>query len=238
MTQSHSRLSNSGLKSGNQVIFGIFFFQHNHAVLAYWVAEMCELSAILAIVFCAFTMRYYLDKNLDEHTLISLEKVIKSLAHTMEMTIFMILGLYAGQAEWKEHMDWELSLISLALCTIFRPIISCSLTAILNRYRTKKISTKDQMIMSLSGLRGGIAFFLIVLSNMNEVDGYPEGAKETFILATTFIVFFTGRFFTFGYFDYTLILSVKPTNVYWLSLQHWLSLQKKTIFFLQGIFHF
>ena len=92
--------------------------------------------------------------------------------------------------------------------------------------------------MSLSGLRGGIAFFLIVLSNMNEVDGYPEGAKETFILATTFIVFFTGRFFTFGYFDYTLILSVKPTNVYWLSLQHWLSLQKKTIFFLQGIFHY
>merc|ERR1712127_866776 len=55
----------------------------------------------------------------------------------------------------------------------------------------KKISAKDQMIMSLSGLRGGIAFFLIVLSNMNEVEGYPEGAKETFILATTFIVFFT-----------------------------------------------
>ena len=34
------------------------------------------------------------------------------------------------------------------------------------------------------------------------------------------------------------ILSVKPTNVYWLSLQHWLSLQKKNNFFSSRHFSF
>lgn len=157
--------------------------------LSYLIAEMFEMSAILSVVFCGFTMRYYVDKNLDEETLVTIERMTKVLAQVMEMTIFMVLGIYAGLADWKAHFDWVFSLTTLLFCSVWRPVFTIILTQILNSKRARKITWKDTFIMAFSGLRGGIAFSLIALSTVDLV--ISSEAKETLTQAVVFIVFFT-----------------------------------------------
>lgn len=161
------------------------------AYISYLLSEMLGWSAILSIVAAGFIMRYYLEKNLSHDTLHFIHSGIKLIAVICEMIIFVMLGMVAAISSWKTHFFWGFSLTALLFCTIFRPLYVVLLTWLLNKTRDqdKQISWKDQFIMSFSGLRGGIAFSLMSLSNLDfAIDG---NAKSAFILTTIFIVFFT-----------------------------------------------
>ena len=121
------------------------------------------------------------------HVIHSITKILSSIS---EMTIFVILGIVAAVSDWKRYFDWGFSLTALLFCTIFRPLFTIFLTWLLNFKRTRKMSWKDQFIMSFSGLRGGIAFSLMALTSAIK-DSINEEAKHTFLLTTIFIVFFT-----------------------------------------------
>ena len=159
------------------------------AYISYLLADMLKMSAILSVVMAGFVMRYYVEHNMSEETLHAIHAGTKLLSVISEMTIFVILGLVAAISNWQNHFDWAFSLTSLLFCSIFRPLFTILLTWILNYKRTRKISWKDMFIMSFSGLRGGIAFSLVSLSNIDHAVG--EDGKESFILTTIFIVFFT-----------------------------------------------
>lgn len=72
----------------------------------------------------------------------------------------------------------------------------CSCTAgvigqtwVLNRFRLIPLDKIDQVVMSYGGLRGAVAFALVVLLNGTQVK-----AKDYFVATTIVVVFFTVMF--------------------------------------------
>ena len=174
------------------VVFGFSY-------IAYLLAEMTETSSILAIVFCGFSMRFFIERNMNPKSISALHSMNKMMATIAEMTIFVMLGIAAAKANWAEHFYWKFSLVCLALCSVARPLVTFFLTYLLNKKRVDKLDWKDQFIMSFSGLRGGIAYSLIVLAIMEGAIPREEGVdphelgklEEAFMLTTIFIIFFT-----------------------------------------------
>lgn len=62
-------------------------------------------------------------------------------------------------------------------------------TWILNRFRLVPLDKIDQVVMSYGGLRGAVAFALVVL-----LDGQQVKAKDYFVATTIVVVFFTVMF--------------------------------------------
>lgn len=62
-------------------------------------------------------------------------------------------------------------------------------TWVLNRFRLIPLDKIDQVVMSYGGLRGAVAFALVVL-----LDGAQVRAKDYFVATTIVVVFFTVMF--------------------------------------------
>lgn len=62
-------------------------------------------------------------------------------------------------------------------------------TWVLNRFRLVPLEKMDQVVMSYGGLRGAVAFALVVL-----LDGKRVKAKDYFVATTIVVVFFTVMF--------------------------------------------
>lgn len=62
-------------------------------------------------------------------------------------------------------------------------------TWVLNRFRLVPLEKIDQVVMSYGGLRGAVAFALVVL-----LDGKQVKAKDYFVATTIVVVFFTVMF--------------------------------------------
>lgn len=62
-------------------------------------------------------------------------------------------------------------------------------TWVLNRFRLVPLDKIDQVVMSYGGLRGAVAFALVVL-----LDGKQVKAKDYFVATTIVVVFFTVMF--------------------------------------------
>lgn len=62
-------------------------------------------------------------------------------------------------------------------------------TWVLNRFRLIPLDKIDQVVMSYGGLRGAVAFALVVLLN-----GAQVRAKDYFVATTIVVVFFTVMF--------------------------------------------
>lgn len=62
-------------------------------------------------------------------------------------------------------------------------------TWVLNRFRLVPLEKIDQVVMSYGGLRGAVAFALVVL-----LDGEQVKAKDYFVATTIVVVFFTVMF--------------------------------------------
>ena len=82
--------------------FHFYFYStlHNPFNASYLIAEMFELSSILAIVFCGFFMRSYVEHNISKDSLITLNYLMKLLSNIMDITIFMFLGISAISEFW------------------------------------------------------------------------------------------------------------------------------------------
>lgn len=179
------------------VVFGLSY-------TSYLIAEGLKTSAILAIVFCAITMRTYVHHNITRESDIAIQNSGKMLAILCEATIFLNLGI-VGITHMKEYFVKCLPLFfaSISFCLIYRFLIVFFLTYLINRfYRENKIKLKDQVIMAYGGLRGGIAFSLMQIAKMGfESIGEHHGdsslspehrdIKGVLICSTLLIVLFT-----------------------------------------------
>ena len=72
--------------------------------MAYLTAECFGLSAILAIVFCAFTMNSYVEHNISVKSHTTVKYGMKMISHICETLIFMCLGWAAISDFWK---SWD-----------------------------------------------------------------------------------------------------------------------------------
>ncbi|KAM3721035.1 putative Na(+)/H(+) antiporter nhx-9 [Dirofilaria immitis] len=151
--------------------------------MAYLTGEIFGLSSILAIVACGMTMKQYVKGNITTTAATSVKYFIKMLAQICETVIFMFLGLSTISS--KHHWDLPFIALTIIFCLVYRTIGVIIQCAILNRFRKQKFTRVDQFVLCYGGLRGAIAFGLVV-SMPNNIH-----AKSMFTTACIAVIYFT-----------------------------------------------
>ncbi|KAH8403349.1 hypothetical protein KR222_011099 [Zaprionus bogoriensis] len=165
-----------------RVIEPIFIFVM--AYLAYLNAEIFHMSGILAITFCGITMKNYVESNISQKSHTTVKYALKMLSSSSETIIFMFLGV-ATVNNMHVWNTWFV-VLTIAFCSIFRVIGVILLSALANRFRLHKLSRVDQFVMSYGGLRGAVAFALVLL-----VDERVVKHKNMFVTTTIAVIYFT-----------------------------------------------
>ncbi|XP_037052311.1 sodium/hydrogen exchanger 3 isoform X11 [Bradysia coprophila] len=165
-----------------RVIEPIFIFVM--AYLAYLNAEIFHMSGILAITFCGITMKNYVEANISQKSHTTIKYALKMIASSSETVIFMFLGV----ATINSHHDWNtwFVILTILFCSVFRAIGVLILTAMANKFRINKLSNVDQFVMSYGGLRGAVAFALVLLIDKDHVKLQPM-----FVTTTIAVIYFT-----------------------------------------------
>ncbi|XP_021264433.1 sodium/hydrogen exchanger 5 isoform X2 [Numida meleagris] len=155
------------------------------AYVAYLAAEMVSLSAILAVTFCGICCKKYVEANISQKSRTTVKYTMKTLASSSETIIFMFLGMSAvDTSKW----TWDTALVlgTLIFILLFRAVGVVLQTYVLNRFRLIPLDRIDQVVMSYGGLRGAVAFALVIL-----LDEAKVKAKDYFVATTIVVVFFT-----------------------------------------------
>ncbi|XP_037090782.1 sodium/hydrogen exchanger 1-like [Pollicipes pollicipes] len=152
--------------------------------LAYLNAEIFHLSGILSITFCGLTMKNYVITNVSTKSHTTIKYMMKMLASCSETAIFMLLGV----ATVHNHHDWNLAFVlaTILFCVVFRSISVVVLTAFANRLRLRPIAAVDVFVMAYGGLRGAVAFALVML-----IDPHLVKEQQMFLTTTISVVYFT-----------------------------------------------
>lgn len=129
-------------------------------------------------------MKQYVEFNISKKSYSTTEYVLKMLASISETVIFMFMGLSVVS----DYHSWNTGfiLVTLISCTVFRTIGCFLFGWIANRWRLMQLSTSDMIIMSYGGIRGAMAFALVLILDENR---FPH--KKEFVTATIVVIFFT-----------------------------------------------
>ncbi|XP_023379273.1 sodium/hydrogen exchanger 5 isoform X6 [Pteropus medius] len=155
------------------------------AYAAYLTAEMASLSAILAVTMCGLGCKKYVEANISHKSRTAVKYTMKTLASCAETVIFMLLGISAVDSS-KWAWDSGLVLGTLFFILFFRALGVVLQTWVLNQFRLAPLDKIDQVVMSYGGLRGAVAFALVILLDRTKVP-----AKDYFVATTIVVVFFT-----------------------------------------------
>ncbi|XP_030742464.1 sodium/hydrogen exchanger 5 isoform X2 [Echinops telfairi] len=155
------------------------------AYAAYLTAEMASLSAILAVTTCGLGCKKYVEANISRKSRTAVKYTMKTLASCAETIIFMLLGISAVDSS-KWAWDSGLVLGTLVFILFFRALGVVLQTWVLNQMRLVPLDKIDQVVMSYGGLRGAVAFALVILLDRTKVP-----AKDYFVATTIVVVFFT-----------------------------------------------
>lgn len=165
-----------------RVIEPLFIFVM--AYLSYLNAEIFHLSGILAITFCGLTMKNYVISNVSLKSHTTIKYTMKMLSSSSETVIFMLLGV----ATVHNHHEWNTLFVvcTIVFCTLFRCLGVLVLSAIVNQFRLDKIVTVDKFVMAYGGLRGAVAFALVLL-----IDPHHVPQQQMFLTTTIAVIYFT-----------------------------------------------
>ncbi|XP_049819790.1 sodium/hydrogen exchanger 3 isoform X4 [Aethina tumida] len=165
-----------------RVIEPIFIFVM--AYLAYLHAEIFHMSGILAITFCGITMKNYVEANISHKSHTTIKYAMKMLSSSSETIIFMFLGV----ATVNKNHDWNawFVILTILFCSFYRVLGVIIFTAIANRFRLHQLSTVEKFVMSYGGLRGAVAFALVLL-----IDPKVVPLQPMFMTTTIAVVYFT-----------------------------------------------
>ncbi|XP_067944692.1 sodium/hydrogen exchanger 9-like isoform X2 [Watersipora subatra] len=130
---------------------------------SYLIAEACEMSGIVAVLFCGIFQAHYTFNNLSDDSKKGTKEVIEVLNFITENFVFLYIGVSVFTRKFQAK-DWNLWFIFGAFLAmiISRLVNIYPLTFFLNIGRKNKISASFQHMMMFSGLRGAIAFALAV----------------------------------------------------------------------------
>ncbi|XP_060818789.1 sodium/hydrogen exchanger 3 isoform X1 [Bombus pascuorum] len=165
-----------------RVIEPIFIFVM--AYLAYLSAEIFHMSSILAITFCGITMKNYVEANISHKSHTTVKYTMKMLSSSSETIIFMFLGV----STVNNHHDWNtwFVVMTIVFCSVYRIVGVILLTALANQFRLHKLNKVEKFVMSYGGLRGAVAFALVLL-----IDPLHVSLQPMFVTTTIAVIYFT-----------------------------------------------
>uniref|UniRef100_A0A0N5AVX8 Sodium/hydrogen exchanger n=1 Tax=Syphacia muris TaxID=451379 RepID=A0A0N5AVX8_9BILA len=143
---------------------------------AYLTCEAFGLSSIIGIVFCGAAMRPYVQENIPE-------KAFSVLSISAETVIFVFLGLSTVSSD--HHWNSAFIIVTVTLCILYRTLGVTVLCGLLNKRRLNKYSKVDQFIIAYGGLRGAIAYGLVVALP----DTLPT--KKLFVTSCIVVIYWT-----------------------------------------------
>jgi len=116
------------------------------------------LSGILAIFMAAILMRNYAFHSLSPIGQVTVESMIEMTCNVSENFVFAYMGLSAPIL--LGNIRYELIGIGIIALIISRTFSVVFTSYFINIFREEKIPASYQAIMSFSGLRGAVAFYL------------------------------------------------------------------------------
>lgn len=111
----------------------------------------------------------------------SVQQIFRTLAFMAETIVFAYLGL--AIFSFKHRTEPALIGWVLVLCLVGRAVNIFPLSFLLNYFREIKITKKNQVVMWFSGLRGAIAFALVL-----HMDGISEETSQVLVTTTLIVV--------------------------------------------------
>lgn len=149
----------------------------------YGLAEGLKLSGIMAILFCGIVMSHYTHFNLSPMTQITVQQIFRTTAFMAETCVFAYLGM--AIFSFKHQFRPAFVIWTIILCLLGRAVNIYPLSSLVNQFRDVRISRKTQFIMWFSGLRGAVAFALVLHLQLD------DEKRHVLITSTLIIIMFT-----------------------------------------------
>ena len=170
------------------IVFAMSYF-------SYIFADTIGWSGIISLICCGIVQKRYAFRNISRKSYGTVKYGVQTLAAFSDCIIFLFLGI---ETVVREEFAWHLTFTiwTLILCVAFRFVGVILLSSIVNTFRFKKISKKEQFIIGYGGLRGAVGFSMAtILPNSNPLKGSFLATAMAVIYFTIFIQGSTMKFF-------------------------------------------
>lgn len=128
--------------------------------LAYLVAEVVGMSGIVALFFTGICHSHYSYYNVSHETQVSVRRLFEVGAFLCELFVFAYLGLQVATMSHSFDFGLFISGVPLAIASRAANIFPC--TALVNHYRRNKLPMNMRKMLWAVGLRGAVAYGLVV----------------------------------------------------------------------------
>ena len=119
------------------------------AMLSYVLSVKSGWSGIIALITCGLLQMRYALPNLHADSRVTVLNIVKTIALTCEILIFVFLGNnFTKAGGW----DWNFILLAILFCYIWRLVVVFLLCNVLNYFCKIKINWKWQVVLFLGGL--------------------------------------------------------------------------------------
>ncbi|KAF4729923.1 hypothetical protein FOZ63_021200, partial [Perkinsus olseni] len=156
--------------------------------LTFSLAELLGLSGIMAIFFFGLMLCRYNLHNLSKPSQVASRLVFETLAFFSETLVFLYLGVVACMSIGEYHWNLGLILFTLVLIVLARACNVFPLSWLLNHStRYDPISRNSQIVLWLAGIRGAIAFVLM----LRVPSRVGDDTRDLLVTTTISVVFVT-----------------------------------------------
>ncbi|XP_047985373.1 sodium/hydrogen exchanger 6 isoform X5 [Leguminivora glycinivorella] len=150
---------------------------------AFLIAEVCELTGVVAVLFCGICQAHYTYNNLSSDSRNRTKQLFELLNFLAENFIFTYIGVSMFTFP-KHHFDPWFIIAGFITSTLGRAVNIYPLSFMLNLGRKPPIPMNFQHMLFFSGLRGAMSFALAIRNTVSE-------ARQAMLTTTSLIVIAT-----------------------------------------------
>ncbi|XP_028176362.1 sodium/hydrogen exchanger 7-like isoform X4 [Ostrinia furnacalis] len=150
---------------------------------AFLIAEVCELTGVVAVLFCGICQAHYTYNNLSSDSRNRTKQLFELLNFLAENFIFTYIGVSMFTFP-KHHFDPWFIIAGFITSTLGRAVNIYPLSFLLNLGRKPPIPMNFQHMLFFSGLRGAMSFALAIRNTVSE-------ARQAMLTTTSLIVIAT-----------------------------------------------
>ncbi|RVE48279.1 hypothetical protein evm_007030 [Chilo suppressalis] len=150
---------------------------------AFLIAEVCELTGVVAVLFCGICQAHYTYNNLSSDSRNRTKQLFELLNFLAENFIFTYIGVSMFTFP-KHHFDPWFIIAGFITSALGRAVNIYPLSFLLNLGRKPPIPMNFQHMLFFSGLRGAMSFALAIRNTVSE-------ARQAMLTTTSLIVIAT-----------------------------------------------